>query len=239
MGFRLIHQDAVQAMQQLIDEGVKVDAIITDPPYKSISGGSGVGKKGNRPRGLLEKNDGTFFKHNDIEFKEWVPMCYELLADNSHAYFMTNFLNLSEFMNVIEMSGFKIHNLLVWEKNNAAPNRWYMKNCEYIIFARKGKAKSINSCGSKTVHHFSNYLSGTKLHPSQKPVDLMKLYVNNSTKPGDIVLDPFMGSGSTGVACKNLGRDFIGIELDENYFNIATSRLSERKGVTCAELGMI
>lgn len=99
-----------------------------------------------------------------------------------------------------------------------------MKNCEYVLFLRKGRAKRINNVGSKTVHQFDNIM-GNKQHPTEKPVDLMQYYISNSSNEGDIVFDPFMGSGSTGVAAKNLNRDFIGIELDENYFEIAKSRI--------------
>ena len=76
----------------------------------------------------------------------------------------------------------------------------------------------------KTVHKFNNII-GNKNHPTEKPIDLMELYITNSSKENDIVLDPFIGSGSTGVACLNTNRKFIGIEIDEHYFNIAKSRI--------------
>ena len=139
---------------------------------------------------------------------------------------MTNVLNLEHYLTLARETGFSLHNVLIWEKNNCTPNRWYMKNCEYVLFLRKGRAKKINNVGSKTVHQFNNIV-GSKLHPTEKPVDLLQFYIANSSNEGDIVLDPFMGSGSTGVAAKNLGRDFIGIELDENYFKIAQERISE------------
>lgn len=102
-----------------------------------------------------------------------------------------------------------------------------MKNCEYILFLRKGNAKYINNIGqSKTVHRFNN-ITGKKAHPTEKPVDLLEFYIKNSSNVGDVVLDPFMGSGSTGVACINTKRNFIGIELDEKYFNIAKERIDK------------
>ena len=75
--------------------------------------------------------------------------------------------------------------------------------------------------------HQINNIIGNKQHPTEKPIELMKLYIENSSNQNDTVLDPFMGSGSTGVACKNINRNFIGIELDENYFNIAKKRIEE------------
>ena len=103
-----------------------------------------------------------------------------------------------------------------------------MKNCEFTLFFKKGKAKTINNPSSKMVHKFNNP-TGKKLHPTEKPVDLMEMYVLNSSNKSDLVLDPFMGSGSTGIACINTGRSFIGIELDEKYFNIAKERIKKHK----------
>jgi site-specific DNA-methyltransferase (adenine-specific) len=79
--------------------------------------------------------------------------------------------------------------------------------------------------GSKTVHSFSNPTN--KTHPTEKPIKLMEFYITNSSNEGDVVLDPFMGSGSTGIACKNNNRNFIGIELDTNYFDLATKRIND------------
>ena len=111
-------------------------------------------------------------------------------------------------MNKTFVVGFKHINLLVWEKNNCTPSQFYMKNCEYTLLLRKGKSKYINKIGdSKTVHKFNNII-GNKVHPTEKPVELMKFYVENSSDVGDTVLDMFMGSCSTGVACLNTNRKF-------------------------------
>lgn len=209
-------------MDRLIEEGVKVDAIITDPPYKVISGGRPIHE--GQPSGILSKNDGKIFKHNDIDAYEWISRCYNILKDNTHAYFMVNTLNMEHYLSISREVGFKLHNILVWEKNNCTPSRWYMKNAEYILFLRKGKAKPIKNGGDKTLHKFNNII-GNKLHPTEKPVELMKYYILNSSDETQLILDPFMGSGTTGVACKNTGRDFIGIELDKTYFDIAEKRI--------------
>ena len=102
-----------------------------------------------------------------------------------------------------------------------------MKNCEYVLFLRKGKAKWINNIGeSKTVHKFNNII-GNKLHPTEKPVDLLEYDLLNSSEPNDVVLDPFMGAGSMGEACILNNRNFIGIELDSTYFQIAKDRIGQ------------
>ena len=111
-------------------------------------------------------------------------------------------------------------------KNNCTPSQWYMKNCEYVLFLRKGKAKWINDIGgSKTVHQFNNII-GNKQHPCEKPVELLKFYINNSSNKGDIVFDPFIGCGSTGIAALELDRQFLGIEIDNVYSDISNKRIN-------------
>jgi site-specific DNA-methyltransferase (adenine-specific) len=215
--------DARLLLAELPDEGI--DLIVTDPPYPVISGGSGpTSAMHRRPAGMLSKNDGRIFENNDLKFSDYLPDLYRVLKSPAHLYLMVNFLNLEAALNELRAVGFQIHNLLVWQKNNATPNRWYMKNVEYVIFARKGLARAINSKGSKTCHQFDNII-GNKTHPTEKPVALMRHYVENSSKAGDVVLDPFMGTGAVGVACKELERNFIGFEVDESFYKIATERL--------------
>ncbi len=218
----LMQGDCLKLMATIPDNSV--DMVLTDPPYRVISGGN---KSARRPMGMLSANDGKIFKHNNIEFSDYLPEIYRVMAVRSHLYLMVNLLNLETAMSCVRDAGFRIHNLLVWQKNNVTPSRWYMKNIEYVIFARKGKAKSIFNPSSKTCHSFNNVSLG-RVHPTQKPVDLMQHYIRNSSEIGDVVLDPFMGSGSTGVAAKNLNRKFIGIELDKEYFEIARDRINGR-----------
>ena len=215
--------DCLELMQQIQSE--TIDLIVTDPPYKIITGGDSNGKNSIRPKGILSGNR-ELMKFIP-KFSEWLPECYRVLKKGTHAYFMVNSTNLTEMLVEVEKTGFKIHNILIWKKNNCTPSQFYMKNCEYIIFCRKGKAKYINNMGgSKTVHDINN-IKGNKVHPTEKPAELMSIYVENSSNVKDLVLDPFMGSGSTGVACVNTFRNFIGFEIDENYFNIATKRIEE------------
>ena len=207
----LAHADSRDILAKLKSESFSL--ILTDPPYKVISGGkNGKGA----PKGMLSKNDGKIFDYNDISFDEYIPDCYRILKDRSHAYFFTNFINLQPLMEAVQKAGFKIHNLLAWVKNNATPNRWYMKNGEYVLLCYKGKAKSINNCGSKTFHQFDNIL-GSKIHETEKPVELLRYYIENSTQPGEWICDPFGGSGSTAVAAIISGRRCFTSEIDEKY----------------------
>ena len=218
----LMKGDCLELMKTIPDGSV--DLCVSDIPYKLTGGGKGDGINSKRPKGILTNNSQLM---SVPKFKDWLPELYRVMKSGSHIYLMCNFKNLRDLMNQTDEVGFKHINLLVWEKNNCTPSQFYMKNCEYVLFLRKGSSKYINNIGeSKTVHKFNNIL-GNKVHPTEKPVDLMTFYVENSSNIGDTVLDMFMGSGSTGVACINTNRKFIGVELDDNYFDIAEKRIKE------------
>ncbi len=203
-----------------------VDLMITDPPYPTIPGGNSTSNtEVNKPSGILSKNDGKIFKENDIHINNWIYEVYRVMKNQTHIYIMTNFLNLHEYMTSVLEANFKIHNLLIWEKNNVTPNRWYMKNCEYIIFARKGDAKPISNCGTKTIIKAKNVKD--KIHPTEKPVELLQTLIQNSSLVGDIVLDPFAGSCSTGIASLSLHRQPWLFEIDPEYYNAGVQRLND------------
>lgn len=226
--YKLLHGDCLELMKDVPDESV--DLILTDPPYKTITGGDHDGKLSKRPKGMLSGNR-KLFKNQNMKIADWIKEVYRVLRNGSHCYIFTNSLNLTEMLVETQKCGFKLHNVLVWEKNNCTPSQFYMKNCEYVLFLRKGKAKWVNNIGeSKTVHKFNNII-GKKNHPTEKPTELIEFYIKNSSNVGDIVFDPFMGSGSTGIACLNTGRNFIGMELDAKYFEIAKVRIEEAKKI--------
>lgn len=217
----LIQGDCLELMKTIPDGSV--DLCISDIPYKLTGGGKGDGANSKRPKGILGENSQLM---KVPKFEDWLPELYRVMKNGTHIYLMCNFKNLNDLMNKSLSAGFKHVNLLVWEKNNCTPSQFYMKNCEYTLLLRKGSSKYINNIGeSKTVHKFNNII-GNKVHPTEKPITLMEFYLTNSSNKGDVVLDMFMGSGSTGVAAKNLNRKFIGIELDEKYFEIAKGRIN-------------
>ena len=207
--------DCLIGMKEIPNESV--DLIVTDPPYKTITGGDSNGKNSTRPKGMLSGNRKLFAYQNNIKISDWMPEIYRILKQGTHCYVFTNVLNLKEMILESEKAGFKLQNLLVWEKNNCTPSQYYMKNCEYVLLLRKGKAKYINDIGgSKTVHQFNNII-GNKKHPAEKPQDLIEFYISNSSNEGDLVCDPFMGCGTTARAATRLGRNYIGFEIDEQY----------------------
>lgn len=222
---KIINDDSIKVMKNLPSE--IFDLIVTDPPYKTITGGDSNGKSSERPKGILSGNR-KLFKHQNIKISDWMPEIFRVLKEGSHCYIFTNVLNLTEMLNEAEKAGFKLHNLLVWEKNNCTPSQYYLKNCEYVLFLRRGKAKWINDIGgSKTVHRFDNII-GNKTHPCEKPVNLLKFYIANSSNENDVVFDPFAGTGSAMVAAEELNRQYFGCELEEDYFDIAYKRVNKK-----------
>lgn len=215
----LYHGDSLGIMPTL----GKVDAVVTDPPYLLTYGGC-HGSLGGK---LAEENYDNKGGLVDcaINWPDFMPGIFNSLKPNSHAYIMANNRHVQNMLNSAEEAGFRFHNLLVWNKGTATPNRWYMKNLEFTGFFYKGKAFFINDCGSKQLCNVPNVLNAK--HPTEKPAELMGEYVGNSTKRGETILDPFMGVASTGVACAKLGRKFIGIELEERYFQIACERIQK------------
>lgn len=211
-----------------ISEG-SIDLIVTDPPYPITSRGN-AGNSG----GMLQKDinkKGQVFTHNNISCSEYAPEFYRLLKEGSHCYVMTNHINLINMLNTFTNCGFHFIKSLVWNKNNKIMGQYYMSQFEYILFFRKGKGVKINNCGTSDILSVPNKKTkgedGKNLHDTEKPIELMEILIENSSKPQDVVLDPFMGVGSSGLACLNTNRHFIGIELDEQYFNIAKKRIKE------------
>lgn len=237
---RITCADCLDILKQIPDKCV--DLVCTDCPYKIISGGcstdiyghaQGCGKCSKRweTKGALNKNyanikSGKMFEHNDIAFETWLPEIYRVLKDNTHCYIMINGRNLAKLQKSAEKVGFKYQQLLVWHKYSATPNKWYMQNVEFILMLRKGNAKYINNLGAKTLLSVPNTI-GHKLHPTEKPVELMEILISNYSNIGDIVLDPFSGSAPVAVACHNLKRKFICIEKDPEYYEISIKRFEQ------------
>lgn len=222
---KIINENAIEFMKTLGNESI--DLIVTDPPYKVTARGS-AGNSG----GMMQKKlsmQGKIFKHNDIKPIDYIPEFYRLLKDGSHCYIMTNHVNLQEIINVATEYGFRFIKSLIWNKGNKIMGQYYMSQFEYILFFRKGKGKKINKCGTADILNVPNKKTkdenGKNLHDTEKPVELMKILVENSSQVGELVLDPFVGVGATAIACKELDRQYMGIELDEHYYNIAVHRI--------------
>ena len=218
MGYKLYKGDCLEVMDKLIKQNVKVDVIITDPPY-------GMNYKSNYRKEKYEKisND------NDLSFlDDFFQKCDNLLKDDTHIYCFCSWHHIDKFKIAFEKY-FTLKNVIVWEKNNTSMGDLkgsYAPKHEFILFGHKGRRLRN---GKRLPDVLQVNRTGNKLHPTQKPVSLLQVFIYQSSNENEIILDPFMGSGSTGVACLNTNRKFIGIELDEKYFNIAKNRLENIK----------
>lgn len=211
--------DCLELMKDIPDNSV--DLVVADPPYRMTKRG-----KSCRPNYMPNNMGDNVFDGSVPSSEQWMRECYRVLKNGTHFYTFCNTNDLRQYLIDADKVGFKLHNVITMIKDTKMPNRWYLKYCELILFFRKGKAKPINNMTSKDyVKVEMPTKKNGKLHITQKPLGLITKLVTNSSEINQLVLDPFMGSGTTGVACINTNRNFIGIELDTNYFNIAKERI--------------
>jgi site-specific DNA-methyltransferase (adenine-specific) len=161
-------------------------------------------------------------------FEDWMSLAFSFLHDDADAYIMTNDRNIVEIISAAEKCGFKHHNLLIWQKPNGIPNRWYFKDCEFTFYGFKGKAETIRTPSSTQV--FKAKHAQNKQHMSQKPVELFLHYVENSSDPNQCVFEPFSGSGTTILACEQSGRVCYAMELKPEYVDVAVKRWQDFTG---------
>ena len=219
--YQLLFGDCLKRMEDIPDGSI--DLILTDPPYKMTKRG-----KSCRPNWMPDNMGENVFDGEVCDFESWLSLAYTKMASDSQLYIFTNTVSLQELLNCATKVGFKLHNILTMIKDTNMPNRWYLKQCELVLFMRKGKAYPINDMTSRDWFHcVMPKKKDGKLHITQKPIEPLIKFITNSTDEGDLVLDMFMGSGSTGVACLKTNRKFIGIEMDEKYFDIAVNRIRE------------
>lgn len=241
---QIYNEDCLEFMKSCPSNSI--DLLLTDCPYHIVSWWCSTWEYGNKkewtPSGILERTrmggifnaddpttyarQGKLFKHNEIKFSEWLPLVYNMLKEWCHAYIMINWRNLKELQEESEKVWFIYQQLLVRDKGNATPNRYYLNACEFILMLRKWPARSINNMWTKNILRIPNIIWNKK-HPTEKPVELMKIMIENSTNEWDLVFDPFMWAWATAIACKELNRNYIGTEIDERYYNVTLDRLKE------------
>ena len=245
-GIFLHKGDCLAVLDRIIErhpDGV-FDAIFADPPYFLSNGGITCqnGRMVKVDKGGWDKSRGAELNH---EFnREWLRRCQRALKPNGtiwisgtqHVIFSVGF--------ALQQLGFKILNDITWEKPNPPPNlscRYFTHSTETILWAAKN-AKSRHTfhyaqmraanAGKqmKSVWRFKAPPSAEKSHgkhPTQKPLALLERCLLASTNPGDLVLDPFSGSGTTAVACARLGRRCVGLEIDATYIETARKRIQD------------
>ncbi|MDR0908701.1 MAG: site-specific DNA-methyltransferase [Spirochaetaceae bacterium] len=246
----IFNGDCISILKDFPDNSI--DMIFADPPYFLSNNGFTCqgGKMVCVNKGKWDKSNGF---ENDIAFHfAWINECKRVLKPEGTIWVSGTYHSIYACGYVLQSSNFHILNDIAWYKPNASPNlscRFFTASHETLIWARKSeKAKhTFNYDKMKNGDFPEDVLKKPNLqmrsvwsistpkpyekeygkHPTQKPVNLLKRVVMASTNEGDIILDPFCGSGTTGVACKCLGnRFFIGIEIEENYCELTKKRLS-------------
>ena len=236
---RLINGDCLEEMDKLIDEGVKVDLILTDPPY-NVSAKNKSTKvrelKGRKPMNYYYGDWDNMERQEFLDFtKQWFSLCVNLLREGGAiiSFFSKEDVNYLGWIG--EGMGMKTKTIFTWHKTNPVPSLRkvnYLSSCEYAyIGAKTGENWTFNFKQQKEMHNFyetpNKTIYGQTEHPTEKPVNMFEHLVEIHSNPNDTILDCFMGSGTTGVACLQTNRNFIGIELDEKYFNIAKERCKD------------
>lgn len=216
MRFDLKLGDCIELIKKIPDGSI--DSIITDPPYHQ--GLTHNGKKGSFQDLIISK---PFFKELFREFKR-------VLRKNGSLYFFTDFRGYAFYYPIMQ-GVLPVKNLLVWDKENG-PGNYYSFSHELIMYAKERRENGGKGLGGAVIRMagFSSgakKTNGEKVHPTQKPVELIGKFIQDSTNEGDTVLDVFTGSGTTGVACARLKRNFIGFEIDEKYFEVGKKRIED------------
>ncbi len=234
VSIELYNGDALTILPQLTRGSVKL--VFADPPY-NLSGQSNLTCKSGT---VAVCDKGNWDKIENIhEFnREWVKQCTDVLSDDGTIWISGTLHNHPSIGNVLKELGLWILNDLVWYKPNAPPllqrNR-FTPSTELIWVASKSKRYYFNYEAAKRLANGKQMrnlwvIPATRhvtRHPTEKPEALLERIITIGTKAGDTVLDPFLGSGTTGVVAKRLGRNFIGIELDEEHFAIAKARIAK------------
>lgn len=230
----LIHGDAYKIFNEL-KSNVTVDHIITDPPY-NISMDNNFSTMKSPRKGV----DFGQWDRGGFDLCSWIPLYASLLNKNGSMIIFCSYRYISYLVDALESdeSNMVVKDVIVWQKSNPMPrntSRRYVQDMEFAIWAVKKHSKwTFNKPESKKYlrSFFSTAIVSGKErlgHPTQKSLKLMKELIEIHTNTNDLILDPFMGSGTTGEAALQLKRRFIGIELDNSYFKMASQRLTLNK----------
>ena len=233
---KLLQGDCLDHMDKMIAEGIKVDAIITDPPFNIVEK---IGKNIHLFRQSEKQNDVSITRENmafDVGFDQfaWLERIPKILKKGGNLIIFNDWENMGDIARVLREKKIKVKCLNHWQKVNPCPAEWrrrFVAGREYFLHCTNGPKNTFNT---ETVHHGDFIYPLTKKsekshgkHPNQKPLNLMEELITVLTNEGDTVLDPFSGSGSTMLACKNAGRRGVGIELDHDFYKIAEKRINE------------
>lgn len=194
--------------------------VLTDPPYRLTAGGKN-GLMGGCLGADRYDNSGELFPI--VEWADLAPVIYGAAREDADAIVMSNDRNLHAAQGALMGAGFQFHRLLVWDKRSVTPNRWFMQGLEFGLYMWRGRARPITDKGAHPLVRMAQV--DVTEHPTEKPVDLLQHWIEMTTEPGDLVLDPFMGSGSCAVAAMRAGRRFVGVEIEPRWFAASLARV--------------
>lgn len=227
--------DAYELIKQVPDKSV--DLVYSDIPYEIVNGGKGAGLMKNKTRRELYTHTiGKFLNGIDYSILDELVR----VMKNIYIYIWCSREQIPELMDYFIKGKGCLYDILVWVKPNCTPfgSNSYLPNLEYLLLFREPQKTSLNHAkvnGTKKKYWLAPTNKTDKDdygHPTIKPLGFVLNHILNSTDEGDVVLDPFMGSGTTAVACKMTGRQFLGFEIDPKYHRIACDRLN---GITKKE----
>jgi len=253
---KIIVGDCIEALERL-PEG-SVDLVFADPPYNLQLANTLLRPNNSRVDGVDDDWDKfSSFGAYDAFTRDWLAACRRVLKPNGSLWVIGSYHNIFRVGTVLQDLGYWVLNDVIWRKTNPMPNfrgRRFTNAHETMIWASTGQKSryTFNYESMKALNEDlqmrSDWLlpicsggerlkqDGRKTHPTQKPEALLHRVILASSHPGDVVLDPFMGSGTTAVAAKRLGRTFVGIEREEAYANAARTRLKDVKPLDAATL---
>ncbi len=238
--FKLILGNSFEELKKIKKNSI--DMIFADPPY--FLSGDGISCSGGK---MVSVNKGDWDKKIGIEEKhqfnrEWIRLCYNILKDEGTIWISGTLHNIYSIGMALEQEGFKIINNITWKKLNPPPNiscRYFVHSTETILWAKK----DIKKAKHKFNYALMKELNGGKQakdvwetsltkpsekkygkHPTQKPIAILEKLILASTDEGDLILDPFNGSGTTGIVANKLKRKYIGIDLEKEYLDITIRR---------------
>ena len=242
----IIEGDTIENLKKIPDESI--DLIFADPPYFMQTEGELHRTDGTKFQGVEDEWD-KFSSYNEYDkfCFEWLKECKRILKKDGSIWVIGSFQNIYRIGYIMQNLGYWILNDIIWSKPNAAPNfsgTRYQNSHETLIWCTKSK-KSKYTFNYKTMKYLNNDKQdksvwdigicignerlkgedGKKVHSTQKPEKLLYKVILSTSKPNDIVLDPFFGTGTTGAIAKLLGRNYIGIEREHEYNLVAQKRI--------------
>ena len=233
----LYNDDCLEILKKIKSDSI--DLVFADPPYFLSNGGKSI-----RSGKVVSVNKGEWDKKENYEditlfTKKWINECYKALKIGGSIWVSGTIHNIFDVKNAMDEVGFKIINIIVWHKSDPPPLIYKNKfrfSYELIIWASKGFNHTfnyedmfkINNAELEDVWTIPAVQMNEKkfgYHPTQKPEKLLERIIKSSSKEGETVLDPFMGSGTTCYVAKKLNRNYIGIEKEKKFFNISKRRI--------------